>query len=41
MRKECLKEENYQRGLWQENYLDGQIRDILGQTGKKLEMVEG
>jgi len=33
-RKECSKEKNYQEGLLQENYLDGQIRNMTKNTGE-------
>jgi len=33
MRKEHLEEENCQEDLWQENYSDGQTRDMTKNTG--------
>jgi len=33
-RKEHTEGENCQEGLWQENYLDGQIRDTTKNTGE-------
>ena len=32
--KECSEGENYQKGLLQENYSDGQIRDTTKNTGE-------
>ena len=32
-RKEHLEEENCQEDLWQENYSDGQTRDMTKNTG--------
>jgi len=33
-RKEHLKEKNCQGDLWQENYLDSQIKDMTKNTGE-------
>jgi len=32
VRKECTEEENCQGDLWQENYLDGQIKGTIKNT---------
>ena len=34
MRKKRLKEENYQEDLWQENCLDGRIKDMTKNIGE-------
>ena len=33
-KKECSGGKNYQKDLWQESYIDGQIRDIIKSTGQ-------
>ena len=33
-KKEYLGEENYQKDLWQESYIDEQIRGIIKSTGQ-------
>ena len=33
-KREYLREENYQGDLWQENYSDGQTKDMTKNTGE-------
>ena len=34
-------EENYQKGLWQENYLDSQIKDMMRNTRQGQKEIGG
>jgi len=36
-----LEEENYQEGLWQENYLDSWIKDTTRNTGQGWKEIGG
>ena len=40
-KREHSREENHQKGLWQESYLDGQIKDTIRNTRQDWKEIGG